>query len=128
MDQTHVTFRWKDRKATGWRTERLPGVEFLRRFLQHVLPRGFHKVRYYGLWYPSKRRESNLAWVLMILATPADTSQPLKIKIASLSEALSQLMELTDQTIEEGSDHEEAHRGRVHSLCLKHRYRSNPEL
>ena len=55
MDQTHVTFRWKDRNADAWRTERLPGVEFLRRFLQHVLPRGFHKVRYYGLWHPSKR-------------------------------------------------------------------------
>ena len=49
MDQTHVTFRWKDRKADAWHTERLPGVEFLRRFLQHVLPQGFHKVRYYGL-------------------------------------------------------------------------------
>ena len=28
MDQTHVTFRWKDRKADAWHTERLPGVEF----------------------------------------------------------------------------------------------------
>jgi hypothetical protein len=50
MDQTHVSFRWKDRTAGARRTERLPGGEFLRRFLQHVLPRGFHKVRYYGLW------------------------------------------------------------------------------
>ena len=31
MDQTHVTFRWKDRGADAWRIERLPGVEFLRR-------------------------------------------------------------------------------------------------
>jgi Putative transposase len=45
MDQTHVIFRWKDRGAEAWRTERLPGVEFLRRFLQHVLPQGFHRVR-----------------------------------------------------------------------------------
>ena len=57
MDQTHVTFRWKDRTADAWRTERLPGVEFLGRFFQHVLPRGFHKVRYYGLWHPSKREQ-----------------------------------------------------------------------
>jgi hypothetical protein len=48
MDDTHVTYRWKDRNAGVWRTVRLPGVEFLRRFLEHVLPRGFHKVRYYG--------------------------------------------------------------------------------
>ena len=34
MDDTHVTFRYKDRGADVWRTMRLPGVEFLRRFLQ----------------------------------------------------------------------------------------------
>ena len=104
MDQTHVTFRWKDRTADAWRTERLPGVEFLRRFLQHVLPRGFHKVRYYGLWHPSKRDQSNRAWVLLILATPADPARPLKV--TSLSEVLSQLMELTDQALDEMLDHD----------------------
>jgi hypothetical protein len=104
MDQTHVTFRWKDRNANGWRTERLPGVEFLRRFLQHVLPRGFHKVRYYGLWHPSKRDQSHRAWVLLILATPADPARPLKL--TSLSEVLSQLMELTDQAKSEMLDHD----------------------
>lgn len=48
-----VTFSYKDAARQHWRTMTLPGVEFLRRFLQHVLPRGFHKVRYYGLWRPS---------------------------------------------------------------------------
>ena len=71
MDQTHVTFRWKDRNANGWRTERLPGVEFLRRLPPARLTRGFHKVRYYGLWHPSKRDLSNRAWVLLMLAMPA---------------------------------------------------------
>lgn len=33
----------------------MSGHEFLRRFCQHVLPKGFHKVRYYGLWHASKR-------------------------------------------------------------------------
>ena len=75
MDQTHVTFRWKDRNADAWCTERLPGVEFLRRFLQHVLPQGFHKVRYYGLWHPSKREQADRAWLLLILATPAESVQ-----------------------------------------------------
>jgi len=97
MDPTHVTFRWKDRDANAWRTERLPGVEFLRRFLQHALPRGFHKVRYYGLWHPSKRRESNRAWVLLILETPTDTTQP--PRLADLLETLSQRTEVTDQAI-----------------------------
>src|SRR6202044_1104473 len=96
----------KDRSAAAWRTERLPGVEFLRRFLQHVLPRGFHRVRYHGLWHPSKRDESNRAWVLLILATPADTAQP--PKMAGLAEALSSLTELTDQPLGEAADHEAA--------------------
>jgi hypothetical protein len=106
MDETHVMFRWKDRGADAWRIERLPGVEFLRRFLQHVLPRGFHRVRYSGLWHPSKRDESNRAWVLLILATPADTAQP--PKMASLWEALSELLERNDQSLDEGAVHEAA--------------------
>ena len=106
MDQTHVTFRWKDRDADAWRIERLPGVEFLRRFLQHVLPRGFHKVRYYGLWHPSKRDQSNRAWLLLTLATPANAAQPLRI--SSLCEALSALTELADQAPDKASDHDAA--------------------
>ena len=46
----HVTFSYKDAQAHTWRRMTLSGDEFLRRFLQHVLPAGFHKVRYYGLW------------------------------------------------------------------------------
>jgi len=38
-DQTFVIFRWKQYSAHAWRTERVPGLEFLRRFLQHMLPR-----------------------------------------------------------------------------------------
>ncbi len=53
MDQTHVTFRYKDRRAKKWRTCRVEGCEFIRRYLQHVLPKGFHKVRYYGIWHSS---------------------------------------------------------------------------
>lgn len=53
VDATTVTFRYRDATARGWRTMTLRGDEFLRRFLQHVLPRGFHKVRYYGFWRPN---------------------------------------------------------------------------
>jgi hypothetical protein len=106
MDQTHVTFRWKDRGANSWRIERLPGVEFLGRFLQHILPRGFHKVRYYGLWDPSKREQSARAWVLLILESSDKTVQPHSM-VASLGEALSELMGLTDQ-LHDAADHEAA--------------------
>jgi hypothetical protein len=105
MDQTHVTFRWKDRDADAWRIERLPGVEFLGRFLQHVLPRGFHKVRYYGLWHPSKREPLARAWVLLILEAPGKTVRPPRM-IASLVEALSQFIEPSDQALDAESDHD----------------------
>ena len=94
VDETHVTFRSKDRSTDTWGTMRLPGVEFLRRFLQHVLPRGFHRVRYYGLWHHSKRDLSNRAWLLLILDKPSGTVGP--VKIADLLEALSQLAEIDD--------------------------------
>lgn len=94
MDQTHVTFRWKDRNTDAWRIERLTGVEFLRRFLQHVLPRGFHKVRYYGLWHSSKRNLSHRAWVLLILETSARSAEP--PRLADLLDVLKQLTQPTD--------------------------------
>jgi hypothetical protein len=39
----------------------------MRRFLQHVLPKGLHKVRYFGLWHPSKRRRAAQARLLLEL-------------------------------------------------------------
>jgi Putative transposase/Transposase zinc-binding domain len=106
MDQTHVTFRWKDRTAGAWSTERVPGVEFLGRFLQHVLPRGFHKVRYYGLWHPLRRKQADRAWLLLILTAPADTVLP--PWRVSLRDTLSQLTEPSDQVLDEGADHDRA--------------------
>jgi hypothetical protein len=94
MDDTHVVFRSKDRSTDTWRTIRLPGVEFLQRFLQHVLPRGFHKVRYYGLWHPSKRDLASRAWLLLMLQSPTDADG--KVKIADLVEALSELADGDD--------------------------------
>ena len=47
-----VTFSYKPHKA-GWKTMTLPALQFLSRFLQHVLPSGFQKVRYYGFLHPS---------------------------------------------------------------------------
>jgi hypothetical protein len=50
-----VTFRYQNRRKQQWDTMTLPAMEFMRRFLQHVLPRRTHKVRYYGFWNPSQR-------------------------------------------------------------------------
>lgn len=56
IDNGTVTFRYKDGSRTQWKTMALAAEEFIRRFLQHVLPKGVHKVRYYGLWGPSNRK------------------------------------------------------------------------
>jgi hypothetical protein len=55
-EQGKVTFRYKDSQEQRWKTMTLDAPEFMRRFLQHVLPRGFHKVRYYGLLSPRNRQ------------------------------------------------------------------------
>ena len=52
LDQRGVTFRFKDYRRNGqarYRTMTLSADEFIRRFLLHVLPKGFHRIRHYGL-------------------------------------------------------------------------------
>jgi hypothetical protein len=51
-----VTFRWKDRSDNNRRRElTLSGVEFVRRYLRHVLPAGLRSVRYYGFCHPAAK-------------------------------------------------------------------------
>jgi len=50
-----VTFRYRASDSRCWQRLTVTAEEFLRRFLQHVLPKGFVKVRYYGLFSPSRR-------------------------------------------------------------------------
>jgi hypothetical protein len=58
IEEDRVLFRWKDYAADGaMKTTSLHGVEFLRRFLQHVLPPRFHRIRYFGLLANCHRRE-----------------------------------------------------------------------
>ena len=53
-----VTFRWKDRSAGGRRRiSVVPGVEFVQRYLRHVLPRGLRAIRYYGFCHPAARAD-----------------------------------------------------------------------
>lgn len=64
-----VTFESKDPQTKQRRIYRLPADEFIRRFLQHVLPKGFIKVRYYGLFAPNSR--ALLRTVRELLPAPA---------------------------------------------------------
>jgi len=56
IDGGKITFRYKDSKSHRTKTMKLKAEEFIRRFLQHVLPKGVHKIRYYGLWSPANRK------------------------------------------------------------------------
>lgn len=76
VDDDTVTFRYKDRAVGRHRTETVKGHEFIRRFLQHVLPAGFHKVRYYGLWHASRRAQvGNLRNVLRLASPSAEAPE-----------------------------------------------------
>jgi hypothetical protein len=90
MDETHVTLRYKDHDTGQWRTVRLEAVQFLRRFLFHVLPKGFHKVRYYGLWHPSIRDRQARARLLLELATMPIAHSPVILIGDIANEALGQ--------------------------------------
>jgi hypothetical protein len=80
LDDHTVTIKYKRRKSSCWHTCRIQGHEFIRRFLQHVLPKGFHKVRYFGLWHSSKRHHAKNVRLLLQLdrtALPhAESSNP----------------------------------------------------
>ena len=72
-DAETVAFRWKDyriKRGDRQRTMRLATGEFIRRFLIHVLPDGFHRIRHYGL-LASARRKANIARIRALLE--ADT-------------------------------------------------------
>ncbi len=56
LQDGQLTFRYRDSKTNTTRTTTLPAERFIGRFLQHVLPRGFQKVRTYGLLHPKQRR------------------------------------------------------------------------
>jgi hypothetical protein len=66
VEDGRVTFRDKDYEARKWKTTTLPAEEFIRRYLQHVLPKGFHKVRFYGLLAPANR--TLLHWAGFLLS------------------------------------------------------------
>jgi hypothetical protein len=92
LDERGVTFRWKDYRVSGrtrHKTMTLSPEEFMRRFLLHVLPSGFHRIRHYGLLANGERREklararellgvttSNVDAVLLNTEVSGDLVQP----------------------------------------------------
>jgi hypothetical protein len=79
FDDNGVTFSWKDYRAKGRSRQKIMTLttdEFIRRFLIHVLPSSFHRIRHYGLLANPVRRQ-NLAKVRRLLhVVPAASTQP----------------------------------------------------
>jgi hypothetical protein len=72
LDDNGVTFKWKDYRTKGRDRQKvmtLATSEFIRRFLIHVLPQGFHRIRHYGLFANGGRTE-NLARARQLLCVP----------------------------------------------------------
>jgi hypothetical protein len=77
LDDTGVSFRWKDYRAKGrerYKVMTLAVDEFIRRFLLHVLPGGFHRIRHYGLFANGGRAE-NIARARQLLNMPPTQSE-----------------------------------------------------
>ena len=75
VDNAQVTFRYRPATGRTYRTCTLPAEQFIQRFLQHVLPKGFVKVRYYGLFSPGQRQRLQQARALLGAQPPPATPQ-----------------------------------------------------
>ena len=78
LDERGVTFGYKDYRCNGqarYRTMTLSADEFIRRFLLHVLPKGFHRIRHYGL-LASAGCKTNIARARELMAAPIPEVDP----------------------------------------------------
>src|SRR5207302_9026732 len=77
FDDAGVTFTWKDYRIDGrdrYKVMTLEVGEFIRRFLIHVLPSGFHRIRHYGL-FASAKRADNITQARQLLNAPAPQNE-----------------------------------------------------
>jgi hypothetical protein len=78
LDHNGVTFKWKDYRIEGrdrYKRMTLATDEFIRRFLIHVLPRGFHRIRHYGL-FAKAMCAANIARARQLLSVPKPQDEP----------------------------------------------------
>jgi len=97
LDEGKVTFKWKDYRHKGRTRHKrmtLTASEFIRRFLLHILPAGFHRIRHYGLIANARRRE-NLAQVRALLIHQGKVDPVVTDKSDRAAKADSQINEAT---------------------------------
>jgi hypothetical protein len=82
-DETGVTFRYKDYRVDGpdrYKTMTLAPGEFIRRFMLHVLPKGFHRIRHYGLLASSGAKADTIARARKLIDAAAPAQPPRSAK------------------------------------------------
>ena len=87
-DANAIAFRWKDYRIDRpdrWKTMTLSPHEFIRRFLMHVLPKGFHRIRHYGL-FANGNRAANVARSRELLGAMPRVVNPEKEQTATPGE------------------------------------------
>jgi putative transposase/transposase-like zinc-binding protein len=88
LDNDAVTFKWKDYRLDGrerYKRMTLATHEFIRRYLIHVLPAGFHRIRYYGL-LATPSRAGNIARARKLLGPPILPIEAIKAASSELNE------------------------------------------
>lgn len=87
MNNGQITFNCKNTRTQRWKPMTLPAQEFIRRFLQHTLPKGFNKVRYYGLLSPVNRKTMKRVQFLLIARTGSNDKNEASLPSADVATA-----------------------------------------
>lgn len=80
LESGQVTYRFKNSRTDQWESKTLPVFDFMHRFLQHVLPKGFMKIRYYGLMAPTRKHLWAVARYLLGAAEQPAVYKPVAVK------------------------------------------------
>ena len=88
FERGQVTFRYRDNRTQQLRRVCLPAADFIGRFLQHVLPRGFPKVRHYGLASTARAQDRERARALLPAPALTSDSPPASETLADLVPAV----------------------------------------
>lgn len=78
-DEAGVTFKYKDYRIEGperYKTMTVAPAEFIRRFMLHILPKGFHRIRHYGLLASSRTKADTIARARELIAAAAPPQAP----------------------------------------------------
>lgn len=73
-----VTFRYKERETKEYKSITLPAMKFIRRFLQHILPKGFQKIRYYGFLANGNKAKLETIFKLLNIKPKSKKEKPKK--------------------------------------------------